>query len=763
MEEQIYYDEVALEILLRSQALAKEWGHSCVLPEHVLLSAAENAVYRHVFAPFPNLLSELRKSVESYEYPEPKFFSYPWFPPGLAPLLELMSLCKRAIERVAGAREVSFADILNELFESVHFRMFFLQSLLEEYMPRGEWLRQVLDATDAWRLGMEPDTFADPLQDPGDEEDDDAPAESDAMDFLSDAKGQVDRHPRLIGREREMRDMMRVLCRRDKGNVMLLGLPGVGKTAMAYGLARMVKEGKVPRRLCDARIYMLDSTALLAGTQYRGDYEKRVIRMIRQLEQEACAGTFVILFIDEIQGIIGAGTVEGQQLDLSAMLRPMLDRALVHVIGTTTPDEYKRTFERLKAISRRFTMVDVPEPSADEAVEILRGVKDLYEDYHDVVYPDETLDFAVRASQKYINDRYLPDKAIDLLDQAGAWMHLQGCPDGADVTKDHISQVLARVCNVETLADITDSRAGADEFPNPEALLRAMQKCVFGQDQALRQVNDAVMLNRAGLTDDHKPVASMLFVGPTGVGKTEVARVLARELGVELIRFDMSEYVEKHTVARLIGSPPGYVGYDDGGLLTDAVRRQPRCVLLLDEIEKAHSDIFNLLLQVMDYATLTDSHGVKTDFRHVVLIMTSNAGAQFASQAGMGFVRTVSTGQAMLKAVKARFKPEFLGRLTSTVVFNDLSLDMAERILKKKIGELAVKVKAKGLKLNVLPSARKLLLEAGFTPERGARELDRVIARMLKPVIMRAIIYSPRPADGVLRIRPADLITDQTR
>ena len=547
----------------------------------------------------------------------------------------------------------------------------------------------------------------------------------------------------LIGREQELQRTIQVLCRRDKNNPLHVGESGVGKTALVWGLVRMIEEGHVPERLKGSHIYQLDMGTLLAGTQYRGDFENRIKQIMDGVQEESSNN---IVYIDEIHTLVGAGATGEGAMDASNMLKPYLESGNIRFIGSTTYEEYNRHFSRSKGMIRRFQQIDIAEPSIDEAKHILRQLQPRYEEFHHVKYDNEAIDFAVEASAKHVNDRFLPDKAIDLIDEAGAMSEVRGKKQVVRVTKSHIADVLAKTCKVDALAVAVD-----DDYQRLETLMPRMLSHVYGQDEAIRQVVEAGQMSRAGLLDDNKPLASLLFVGPTGVGKTEVARVLAKELGIELIRFDMSEYTEKHTVAKLIGSPAGYVGYEDGGLLTDAIRKSPNAVLLLDEIEKAHQDIYNILLQVMDYARLTDNKGRKADFRNVVLIMTSNAGAQFASQS-IGFNSSVSRGEAMMKQVKRIFKPEFLNRLSGAVVFRDMDREMATLILKKKLRELDAKLKAKQVKMTLREEAFDHLLKEGFTPEYGAREMDRVIAQQLKPLLMREILFGNLKQGGKVTV-----------
>ena len=560
------------------------------------------------------------------------------------------------------------------------------------------------------------------------------------------------KHNPLIGREQELQRTIQVLCRRDKNNPLHVGEPGVGKTALVWGLARMIEEDRVPERLKGSRIYQLDIGTLLAGTQYRGDFENRIKQIMDGIQEESDRN---IVYIDEIHTLVGAGAIGEGSMDASNMLKPYLEGGAIRFIGSTTYEEYNRHFSRSKGLVRRFQQIDIPEPTPEETKHILRQLRSQYENYHHVTYDESALDFAVDASYKHVNDRYLPDKAIDLIDEAGAAAELNGESSvkegGTIVRKEEIADVLAKTCKVDALA-IHD----ADDNSQLESLAPRLLARIYGQDEAIRQVVEAVQMSKAGLLDENKPLASLLFVGPTGVGKTEVARVLAKELGISLLRFDMSEYTEKHTVAKLIGSPAGYVGYEDGGLLTDAIRKTPNCVLLLDEIEKAHQDIYNILLQVMDYARLTDNKGRKADFRNVILIMTSNAGAQYAAQANIGFTGKTSRGEAMLKQVKKTFKPEFINRLTGTVVFNDMDREMATLILKKKLNELQEKLSAREVTMKLTDEAFTQLLDEGFTREYGAREMDRVIAQRLKPLLMREILFGSLKQGGNVKISIVD-------
>ena len=541
----------------------------------------------------------------------------------------------------------------------------------------------------------------------------------------------------LIGRERELDRTIQVLCRKDKNNPLHIGEPGVGKTALVYGVARRIEEGKVPDRLKGCNIYQLDMGTLLAGTRFRGDMEQR----LKQIMEGVTSESHCIIYLDEIHNIVGAGKGAEGGSDVSDLLKPYLDDDRIRVIGATTYTEYNKNFTRSVGMIRRFQTIDVEEPSIDEAIHILKSLKPIYEKYHHVKYDAAAIEYAVTSSAKFITDRFLPDKAIDIIDEAGAQAEMEG-KKYKKIGKKQIAEVLAKVAKIDALA------IKQDDNKNLASLESRMKDVIYGQDRAIQTVVEAVQLSKAGLTDENKPLASLLFVGPTGVGKTEVAKMLAQELGVKLVRFDMSEYVEKHTVAKLIGAPAGYVGYDDGGLLTDAVRKSPDCVLLLDEIEKAHSDIFNILLQVMDYGVLTDSKGRKAHFKNVILIMTSNAGAQYASQASVGFASTASAGSAMLKQVKHTFKPEFINRLNEIVVFNDMDEQMAKLILGKKLRELNAKLAAKSVSITLTDEAHQHLLKSGYSKEYGAREMDRVIQQQLKTMLMREILFGKLKKGG---------------
>ena len=713
---------------------ARFFDHEFIMPEHLLLALLrqfsfcqalqeENVDCLKMHEDLVNWLAKQERVPSSIKYlPEPSSLFKTMF--GTACALAVTADRKLVhvthfVQAMLGLQNSEAAFLLGKAIGDRQGE--FLASVDSFYPLEG-------DASDT---GIMSDEMDDEYDDDYDEEGRNMP--DDWHQLVTCISRKVDEHNPLIGREQELDRTIQVLCRAEKNNPLHIGEPGVGKTALVYGLAKLINEDKVPDRLKGARIYSMDIGQMLAGAQYRGDFEKRIKLVMAGAANEGN----VIIYIDEIHNIIGAGRGSDGSLDASNMLKQYLEAGDIRFIGSTTYEEYNRYMSKSKSITRRFQQIDIKEPSEEETIKILEGLQYKYNKYHGVTYRKDALEYAVRASAKYISNRCLPDKAIDLMDEAGAYLEVHPVEyrQRSYVTKAIIQQILTKVCKI-------DAAAMKDE--NNDALATLRQRIldkIYGQDKAVDKVVEAVMMAKAGLVDDDKPMASLLFVGPTGVGKTEVVRVLAKELGIELVRFDMSEYTEKHTVAKLIGSPAGYVGYEDGGLLTDAIRKTPNCVLLLDEIEKAHSDIYNILLQVMDYARLTDNKGQKADFRNVILVMTSNAGAQYASQASVGFGGNVTRGEAMLAQVKKTFKPEFINRLSDTVVFNDMDKHMAELILAKKLRQLDAKLAAKGVSITLTDAAREKILEWGFTKEYGAREMDRVIGNRLKPILMKALLF----------------------
>ena len=547
----------------------------------------------------------------------------------------------------------------------------------------------------------------------------------------------------LIGREAELERTMQVLCRRQKNNPLHIGEPGVGKTAITYGLAARINEGRVPEKLKNARIYGIDLGSMVAGTQFRGDFEKRLKAVMEELKEEENP----ILYIDEIHNLVGAGAVNGGSMDASNLLKPYLTDGTLKFIGATTYEEYKKYFSKDKSLVRRFQNIDIKEPTVEETVEILNGLKPYYEKFHHVRYQKGTMEHAAVLSNQYINERYLPDKAIDLIDEAGAYLELHPKNKKVQVVdKKLVEEVLAKICRIPNQTVETEERQKLAR------LERELKGRVFGQDEAVDQLTNAIKLAKAGLNEENKPVSSLLFVGPTGVGKTELAKSAAKVLGIRLVRFDMSEYAEKHTVAKLIGSPAGYVGYEEGGLLTEAIRKNPHCVLLLDEIEKAHPDIYNILLQIMDYATLTDNQGRKADFRNVILIMTSNAGAEKADRSSIGFGGRQLNEEGITDEVKRVFRPEFRNRLDRVIIFRPLDAAMADRIVEKEFRSLARKAAEKNVVLTIGKAGRKYLAKKGVSREYGAREIKRIIGQEIKPLLVDEMLFGRLKKGGSCQV-----------
>ena len=719
------------ELLNATYICCTEYRHEFVMPEHLLLSFLNDDIFSHTLNAYCDenkLTAKVKEFLDGIER-MPEDLDYE---PEIS--MQMDKLLHKAFDQV----HLSNAQALG--LPHLVLSMFGLKESWASYLLKESIGEQTTEFFTDLISASEEETYD--IDYPEEEFPEGGETSLNWRNLVLCMNEHYEKQNPLIGREEELHRTIQVLCRRDKNNPLHVGDPGVGKTALVWGLVRRIAEQQVPDRLKNSRVYQIDVGSLLAGTQYRGDFEKRIKTIMEGIIKESDNN---IVYIDEIHTLVGAGLTSDSAMDASNMLKPYLESSSIRFIGSTTHEEYNRYFSKSKGLVRRFQQIDILEPSVDEAKHIIRQLQPCYEEFHGVTYEEEALDYAVEASAKYINERRLPDKAIDIIDEAGAAMEIS--TEKYPIGKKEISDILSKICKVDTLAQSEES-----DFARLETLTARIQSQIYGQDEAIRNVTEAVQMARAGLLDDNKPLASLLFVGPTGVGKTEVARTLARELGVELLRFDMSEYAEKHTVAKLIGSPAGYVGYEDGGLLTDAVRKTPHCVLLLDEIEKAHQDIYNILLQVMDYARLTDNKGRQADFRNVVIIMTSNAGAQYASQASVGFNSTVSRGSAMMKQVKKTFKPEFLNRLSGTVVFNDMDSTMATLILKKKLRELESKLQAKNVTLTLSDDAFQYLLKEGFIPEYGAREMDRVIDQRLKPLLMKEILFGSLKHGGNIKI-----------
>ena len=702
--------------------LCDSMRHEFVTPEHVLYALTDQLAFFYA-------LTDIDINIESVQFPlREAFDKMERVPDGISYTIEgseqFTQMMSFAIKQAQNA-EVDMVDVPH-----IVAAMLMLDDSAAAYTLRGIMGTLQAQFFEALLCYYDGSDTSDELVSEEDELDLDHAPWRQLVTCLNDT---YTKHNPLIGRTEELERTIQVLCRKDKNNPLHVGEAGVGKTALVYGLTAMIERGDVPERLKGAKVYMMDMGTMVAGTQFRGDFEKR----IKQVMDGLAAEGNTILYIDEIHNLVGAGRNGDSALDASNMLKPYLESGTIRFIGSTTYEEYNRYIAKQKSLVRRFQQIDIPEPSIDEAVAILNGLKGSYEKFHNVKYGKGSIEHAVELTAKHISDRFLPDKAIDLIDEAGAFRetHPLTKQKRQTVDKSLLDDILAKMCKIDAEALRTQQN---------DTLLKLadnMRTQIYGQDKAIDCVVEAVQMAKAGLGDELKPMASLLFVGPTGVGKTEVARQLAAQLGVKLVRFDMSEYAEKHAVAKLIGSPAGYVGYEDGGLLTDAIRKTPNCVLLLDEIEKANSDIYNIFLQMMDYASLTDNRGQRADFRNVVIILTSNAGAQHASQANIGFAGNTSRGEAMLSQVKKTFKPEFINRLTDIVVFNDMDRHMAELILDKSLRRLADKLQQKNVELSVDNSARELLLDKGFTREYGARQIDRTVDSLLKPLLMREMLF----------------------
>ena len=721
-----------LETIQRAFRLATDRRHDTVSLEHLLLAIVEEAQARRILASCGVNLDVLKKQVD--EVLVRAFTSVP-APSSVEPEPSLGF--DRVIQQAVVHAAVSSATHV----DSGSLLVFILQ---EEESHAAYFLRnQGLDRLTLLRVISHGGTAPDGMQPAGGDEA--APQPIDPLKaFATDlvaraAEGLIDP---LIGRALELERMIQVLVRRRKNNPLLVGEPGVGKTALAEGLALRIQQGDVPDVLKDARVYALDLGSLVAGTRYRGDFEERVKQVLERLGKEANA----ILFIDEIHSLVGAGAASGGAMDAGNLLKPALANGSLRCIGSTTFSDVKQSFDRDRALSRRFQKIDVLEPSEPETLEILKGLRSHYESHHVVTYTDAALEAAVALSAKHLRDLHLPDKAIDVIDEAGAAQKLLPADRRAvAIDAAQVEQIVARMARVPVQAVSSDDRLAL------ATLESELQRVIFGQDAAIAEVASSIKLSRSGLRSPDKPIGNFLFAGPTGVGKTELARQLARILGVEFLRYDMSEYMEKHAVSRLIGAPPGYVGYEEGGLLIDAIRKSPHAVLLLDEIEKAHPDMFAILLQVMDHATLTDSHGRKADFRHVILIMTTNAGARDLSDRHLGFGE-MGKGGSSRGALEKMFTPEFRNRLDATVTFNALGTAEIERVVDKQIDEVRVMVAAKRVTLEIDPAARGWLAAKGFDRAFGARPMARLIERVIKKPLSEALLFGPLKDGGTARV-----------
>ncbi len=719
---------------------AKELGHEYLTPEHILHAATHFEMARQILSACGADPEDMKKELDSHL--QKKMPAVKKAEPSQS--LGFQSVIARALFHTEAASKeiVDIGDILVSLFdEPKSFASFYMK---KAGISRYDLLRVVSHGiVEEAAEEEEGEARAEEPEEEG-QEARRRPKRGALAQFTREltqaaAKGELEP---LIGREDILERTVQVLCRRLKNNPVLVGEAGVGKTAVAEGLASRIAEGKVPDLLKGYEMYALDMGSVLAGTRYRGDFEERLKQVIKELEKKEK----VILFIDEIHTIIGAGAVSGGSMDASNMLKPAIASGKIRCLGSTTYDEYKKYFERDRALSRRFQKIEVPETSTEETYQILQGLRKRYEDYHQVSFTEEALKSAVDLSAQYINDRHLPDKAIDVIDEAGAYTRIlqfkgQGSPHPT-LTETDIERVVAKI------ARIPEKTVSVSEVDRLAKLEEDLRRTIFGQDQAIEAVVQAVKTSRAGFRDPNKPVANFLFVGPTGVGKTELARQLSASLGIALHRFDMSEYQERHTVSRLIGSPPGYVGYEEGGLLTDAIRKTPHAVLLLDEVEKAHQDVYNVLLQIMDYATLTDNAGRKADFRNVILIMTSNAGAREIGQASIGFGDRKRGEDAVEDAVERIFAPEFRNRLDKVVSFRALDESIMLSIVDKELKVFQEKLAEKGVSLEVTPECRKHLASLGYSPEFGARNVARVVQDKIKKFFVDSVLFGELKGGG---------------
>ena len=718
--------ELTLNVAFR-EARAKR--HEFITVEHLLLSLLDNESAVAALQACGGESDAMRRELTAYIDDATPVLPDPDGGRETQPTLGFQRVLQRAVFHVqsSGKRQVVGANVLVALFSEQESHAVYL--LKQQGIGRLDVVNYLSHGSASQNNDDEPKDNESAESEIGSE----AVADSALVNYTVNLnemakKGRLDP---LVGREPEIERAIQVLCRRRKNNPILVGEPGVGKTAIAEGLAWLIVEGKVPDAIADGVVFSLDIGALLAGTKYRGDFEKRFKALINELVDKPSA----ILFIDEIHTIIGAGSAGGGVLDVSNLLKPALSNGTLKCMGSTTYQEYRNLFEKDGALSRRFHKIDVEEPSVDETYRILRGLKSRFEEHHGVRYHDKALLSAATLADRYINERFLPDKAIDLIDEAGAFQRLQPVSKRKKViTVADIEEMVAKVARIPAKAITSNDK---EALRNLE---RDLKMTVFGQDACIDSLAAAIKLSRAGLKSPEKPIGSFLFSGPTGVGKTEVTRQLARTLGIELIRFDMSEYMERHTVSRLIGAPPGYVGFDQGGLLTEAVTKHPHCVLLLDEIEKAHPEVFNLLLQVMDHGTLTDNNGRKADFRHVVLVMTTNAGAEQISRSSMGFTHQDHSSDGA-EALKKTFTPEFRNRLDGIIAFAALDPSVISSVVDKFLVELQAQLDDKHVLLDVDEDARTWLAEKGYDRLMGARPMARVLQEHLKKPLAEMILF----------------------
>jgi len=717
---------------------AREARHEYLTVEHLLLAILDTAKVREILKACGVDLARLKQELKDHlEQSTPKLDEAE--DTEVQPTLGFQRVLQRAVFHVqsSGKKEVGVGNVLVAIFSEKQSHAVYL--LNRQNVSR-------LDVVNYLSHG-----FSKIAEEKTDKEEGAAEGERDAegggsaLDKYATNLNRLAQEGRidpLIGRKLEVERTIEILCRRRKNNPLYVGEAGVGKTAIAEGLARLIVEGKVPEVLSDCTIYSLDMGSLIAGTKYRGDFEKRLKGVIGELKKIPGA----ILFIDEIHTVIGAGAASGGVMDASNLIKPVLTNGELRCIGSTTYQEYRGIFEKDHALARRFQKIDVVEPTVPETIEILQGLKPRFEEHHSVKYADEALVAAAELAARHINERHMPDKAIDVVDEAGARLRLKPIAEReSTVEVRHIEDVVARMARIPAKSVSSSDREVL------KTLERNLKLVIFGQDKAIEALASSIKMARSGLGDQRKPVGSFLFAGPTGVGKTEVTRQLAIAMGIEFVRFDMSEYMERHTVSRLIGAPPGYVGFDQGGLLTEAITKHPHCVLLLDEIEKAHPDVFNLLLQVMDHGTLTDNNGRKADFRHVIIVMTTNAGAQEMNRPAIGFTHTDNASDGM-EAVRRLFSPEFRNRIDAIIQFASLDPSTIERVVDKLIVEVETQLEQKGVSLTLDDAARRWIAVRGYDPKMGARPMARVIQEYIKRPLAEELLFGRLAGGGNVRV-----------
>lgn len=724
------FDNIVNQIYMIALNESKLRMHEYLLPEHYLYACLlfqdgrkilENsgADVTRIILELSYFLDNYIEPIEDCEQPEQSF--------GFISLVNAALFnAKKANKPNIGINEllISFFDIKNSYATTV---------LAKNGVTRNSVLRYISHGTPTKSKASQTDTISDK---------DKEFLEKYTIELTKKAfKGDLDP---LIGREDVLERTIQVLSRRIKNNPVHVGEPGVGKTALVEGIAQMISSKEAPSFLLDSKIYYLDIGSVIAGTKYRGDFEERFIKILDIITQEV----HPIIYIDEIHSIIGAGSISGSSMDATSILKPYLLKSNLRIIGSTTFSEYKKIFEKDRALARRFQKIDISEPTLDDCIKILHGIKCKYEDFHNVTYTDSAIKSACALSSKYMTDKHLPDKAIDVIDEAGAYARIKADNDKSPILidKDTIETIISKIAGIKI------EKVNVDEAENLRNLDVALKSELFGQDTAVESVVNAIKASRSGLNDTERPIASLLFVGPTGVGKTELTKLLAKNLQLPLQRFDMSEYQEKHSVARLIGAPPGYVGYEEGGLLTDAVSKTPYCIVLLDEIEKAHHDIYNILLQVMDYGFLTSSTGKKADFRNVILIMTSNSGARNIGKRIIGFDERTMSVDAIYNELEKTFAPEFRNRLDETILFNGLNNDMAKMIAEKAVNKLAERLITKNVKLILKEDATVYIAEKGLTKEFGAREINRTVDLEIKKVLTDEVLFGRLKDGGTVTI-----------